>query len=107
MNQGDVYWCDMPDPDHRRPAVILSRQGSIAYLSGLTVAPVTTRLRTGPSFVALSVDDGLFADCCVNCDSLQTIPKEALRERITTLSQDRYREIQAAIRFALGLNQIR
>lgn len=94
----------MPEPAGRRPAVILTRQGSITYLSALTVAPVTTRLRTGPSFVALSTDDGLFADCCVNCDSLQTIAKEAIRERITTLTPGRLREIQAAVRFALALN---
>jgi mRNA interferase MazF len=107
VNQGEVYWCELPEPDRRRPAVILTRQSSIGHLSALTIAPVTTRLRVGPSFVPLSIEDGLFADCCVNCDAIQTIPKSAIRQHIAQLSADKLRAIQKAVRFTLGLDAMR
>ncbi|AZI42643.1 hypothetical protein EHF33_07680 [Deinococcus psychrotolerans] len=43
--RGDICWCDL---DERRPVVILTRDALIAHLSNVTVAPLTTRVRSIP-----------------------------------------------------------
>ena len=67
------------------------------------VVPITSTIREVPSYVALSIEDGLFGDCVVNCDSILTIPKESVRRPIANLTAEKLAEVQAAIRFALDL----
>jgi mRNA interferase MazF len=79
MNQGDVYWYTFRTPDKRRPVLILTRNSAIPYLTGITVAQITTAIRGMASEVLLTPgDDGMFADCVVNADNIQTIQKEHL-----------------------------
>jgi mRNA-degrading endonuclease toxin of MazEF toxin-antitoxin module len=42
--------------------------------------------------------------CVVNLDDITTIPKTLVIERISTLSAERMREIDEAVRFALDLS---
>ena len=108
MRQGEVYWCDFPPPDKRRPVVILTRNSALSFLTGITVAQLTTRIREIPSHVILAPEqDGVFAECAVNLDNLQTIHKDSLDEFVTGLSQTRMREIREAIEFALGFDALR
>lgn len=105
MKQGDVYWYTFRAPDKRRPVLLLTRNSAIAYLTGITVAQITTTIRGTASEVLLTpVDDGVFAECVVNADSLQSIQKAHLGEIITELSTERMREVRAAIEFALGFD---
>ncbi len=107
MKQGDVYWYTFRAPDKRRPVLILTRSSAIAFLTGITVAPITTAIRSIPSEVLLTPhDDGMFADCAVNTDNIQTIQKANLGEFITQLSHDRMREVRAAIEFSLGFDAL-
>ncbi|HYY42791.1 MAG TPA: type II toxin-antitoxin system PemK/MazF family toxin, partial [Pyrinomonadaceae bacterium] len=79
MNQGDVYWYTFRAPDKRRPVLILTRNSALPFLSGITVAPVTTTIRAIPSEVLLTpAADGVPADCAVNADNIQTIQKANL-----------------------------
>lgn len=108
MRQGEVYWCDFPPPDKRRPVVILTRNSALSFLTGITVAQLTTRIREISSQVILTPElDGVFAECAVNLDNLQTIHKDSLDEFVTTLSHTRMREIREAIEFALGFDALR
>ena len=87
--------------------LILTRSSAIAFLTGITVAPITTTIRGIPSEVLLTSDeDGMFADCVVNTDNIQTIQKANLDEFITQLSQKRMREVRAAIEFSLGFDAL-
>ena len=104
MNQGDVYWYTFKEPDKRRPVVILTRDSAIAYLTSLTIAPITTTIRSIPSEVVLSEADGLVTDCAANCDNLQTISKARLGAYITHLAPEKLRELRDAIDFALGFD---
>jgi mRNA interferase MazF len=105
MNQGDVYWYTFRAPDKRRPVLILTRNSAILFLTGITVAPLTTMIRNIPSEVLLTPDeDGVSADCAVNTDNLQTIQKSGLGTYITHLSLERMREVRAAVEFALGFD---
>ncbi len=107
MKQGDVYWYAFRAPDKRRPALILTRSSAIPFLAGITVAPITTTIRGIPSEVLLTPgEDGVFTDCVVNTDNLQTIQRANLSELITQLSQERMREVRAAIEFSLGFDAL-
>ena len=104
MNHGDVFWCDFPAPDRRRPVVILTRDWAIPVLTSLTVAPITSALRTGPAFVEVSMEDGLFEDSIVNCDALATVPKSDFGEFVTAMSEQKLLAVKQAIGFALDLD---
>jgi len=107
MNQGDVYWYTFRAPDKRRPVLILTRNSAIPFLTGVTVAPLTTTIRNIPSEVPLTpAEDGVSADCAVSADNLQTIQKSGLGTYITHLSLERMREVRAAIEFALGFDAL-
>lgn len=105
MTQGDIYWYSFPAPDKRRPVLILTRNSAISFLTGITVASITTTIRGIPSEVILtSAEDGVPSDCAVNVDNIQTIQKVKLGAYISHLSLDRMREVRAAIEFALGFD---
>ncbi|HVF45363.1 MAG TPA: type II toxin-antitoxin system PemK/MazF family toxin [Pyrinomonadaceae bacterium] len=105
MNQGDVYWYTFRAPDKRRPVLILTRNSAIAFLTGVTVAPLTSTIRGIPSEVLLTpAEDGVSADCAVNLDNIQTVQKAGLGARLTHLSLERMREVRAAVEFALGFD---
>jgi mRNA interferase MazF len=107
MRQGDVYWYKFRAPDKRRPVLILTRDSAIPYLTGVTVAQITTTNRGTASEVALTPGkDGMFAECVVNADNIQTIQKAQLRDLVTELSPERMREVRAAIEFALGFDAL-
>src|SRR5215210_5636326 len=107
MNQGDVYWYTFRAPDKRRPVLILTRNSAIPFLTGITVAPLTTTIRGIPTEVPLTpAKDGVHADCVVNVDNIQTIQKAGLGTRLTHLSLDRMREVRTAIEFALGFDAL-
>jgi mRNA interferase MazF len=107
VKQGDVYWYTFRAPDKRRPVLILTRSSALAFLTGITIVPITTTVRGIPSEVRLTPgEDGVLEDCVVNTDNIQTIQKAHLVEFITQLSQERMREIRAAIEFSLGFDAL-
>ena len=100
--RGDVRLYNFAPPNKKRPVVVLTRDSAIAYLSTVTVAPITSALRGVPSEVALNEDDGLKAPCAVNLHNAVTVSQERLGRRLTQLSPARMNEICAALRFSLG-----
>jgi mRNA interferase MazF len=105
MKQGDVYWYTFKHPDKRRPVVIITRDGAISGLSSITVALITTTIRSIPTEIFLSPDDGMFEACVVNVDNIQTVEKRKLERFIAHLSDDLMAEICRAIQFALGFDR--
>ena len=103
MRRGEVWWAELDAPAGRRPVVLLSRNEAYAVRSLVTVAPITTRIRHIPSEVLLGTDDGMPRECAANLDSITTIPKDCLRERLVSLPPEKLRDIEKAIHFALGL----
>jgi mRNA interferase MazF len=103
VKRGDIYWCDF---DKKRPVVILTRDGLIPYLSNLSVAPLTTRVRGIRSQVVLETFDGVTQRCAVSLDNIQTVPKDSLDGLIVSLNRTRLRELQHAAIFALELDLI-
>jgi mRNA interferase MazF len=102
LNRGDVHLCRFAPPDKQRPVLVLTRDGSIGHLSTVTVAPITSTVRGVPSEVMLDVDDGMKGRCAVNLHNAVTISQERLASRVGSLSDERMREVCAALRFSLG-----
>jgi mRNA interferase MazF len=83
--------------------ILLSRDEAYEVRRLATVAPVTTRVRGIPVEVPLGPKDGMPRECVVNLDTVTTIPKDALKERLIVLSRAKMTAVEAALRFALGL----
>jgi mRNA interferase MazF len=67
------------------------------------VAPLTTRVRGIPSEVSVGDEDGVARACVVNLDTITTIAKASLRERLTALSAEKWKAVEEALHFSLGL----
>lgn len=103
MRRGEVWWADLPAPAGKRPVVLLSRNQAYAVRDLVTVAPVTTRIRDIPTEVSLGVQDGMPKKCVVNLDTITTIPKRVLAERVAVLRPEKLAAVENALRFALDL----
>jgi len=106
VTQGDVYWYTFREPDKRRPVLILTRNSAIPFLTSITVAPITKTIRAIPTEVLLSQADGLFTDCAVSLDNIQTVQKAKVGVFIAHLSSHRMRAVRKAIQFALGFDAL-
>ena len=104
VRRGDIHLADLPPPLGSRPVLLVTRTAAIAVRTAVTVAPVTRTIRDIPSEVALGRAHGLKHRSVANCDSLQTIPKDALRRRpLGRLGPDELPALDRALRFALGI----
>jgi mRNA interferase MazF len=100
--RGDVRLYQFAPPDKKRPVVVLTRDSAIAYLSTVTVAPITSTIRGVPSEVVLNEDDGMKAPCAVNLHNAVTISQNRLGRRVGQVSSFRMKEICLALGFSLG-----
>jgi mRNA interferase MazF len=105
VNRGDVCWYTFKTPDKRRPVLILTRDSAIDVLNSVTVAPITSTIRSIPTEVILTEADGLPNACAANFDNLQTVPKSNIGARIARLTPRKMKETAAAISFAFALDE--
>lgn len=103
MKQGEVWWAELPRPAGRRPVVLLSRDEAYSIRNAVTVAEITTTIRGIPVEVPLGPENGLPKKCVVNLDTIITIRKELLVERIILLESDKLKQIKAAIKFVFDM----
>lgn len=73
-------------------------------LNSVTIAPITSTIRSIPTELVLTEEDGLPATCAANFDNLQTVPKGNIGNRITRLTAKRMKGAAAAVSFALGFD---
>jgi mRNA interferase MazF len=105
VNRGDVCWYNFKTPDKKRPVLVMTRDSAILVLNSVTIAPITSTIRSIPTELVLTEEDGLPHTCAANFDNLQTVPKGQIGDRITRLSRRRMQEAAAAVSFALALNE--
>ena len=103
MKKGEVWWAELLPPMGRRPVLVLSRDDAIRVRTQVTVAELTTTAYQIPVEVPLDSRDGLPRSCVVNLDTITTIPKARLTQRICELSPEKMDQVHRAIRFALDL----
>ncbi len=104
LERGEVRLFRFSPPDKQRPVLILTRSSAIAYLSRVTVAPITSTVRGVPSEVTLGTEDGMKQNCAVNLHNVITVNQQGVGRRLTQLTSRRMREVCAALAFALGCN---
>jgi len=103
MRRGEIWWAELDKPAGRRPVVLLSRDEAYPVRELVTIAPVTTRVRGIQVELPLGKNEGLTRPCVANLDTITTIYKSCLMERIGFLSEDKLMELDNAIKFALGI----
>jgi mRNA interferase MazF len=100
--RGEVWWCELADVG-RRPVVVLSRDAAIPRLRRTVIGPCTTTVRGIPSEVLLEPgEDPIPRPSAVNLDSVESVSAGVLVERLGRLSDDRMRQICAALEVAVA-----
>jgi mRNA interferase MazF len=102
ISRGDIRLYQFAPPDKKRPVVVLTRDSAIGYLSSVTVAPITSTIRSVPTEVALNEEDGMKGPCAVNLHNVVTISQQRLGKRVARLGTSRMSEICSALSFSLG-----
>jgi len=105
MKRFDIWWADLGSQAGRRPVLLISRDEAYFVRDLVTIAPITTRIRGIASEVPLGIEDGLPKPCVINLDTITTIAKASLSERLTTLNPEKQKEVEDAIHFALGMTE--
>ena len=103
MKRGEIWWANQPEPIGKRPVVLLSRDEAYRVRNAVTVAQVTTTVRDIPVEVALDENDGMPKKCVINLDTIATIRKSLLLERICSLRPAKVLQLNQALKFALDL----
>ncbi len=96
-----MWWGEDPDAG-RRPFLILTRESAIPVLQRLVAVPATRTIRGAPTEVILDEDDGMPDRCALSFDSVTTVPKALLTERICRLRVDRLAEVCRTLEIATG-----
>jgi mRNA interferase MazF len=105
VRRGEVRWYTFPQPNKRRPVVILTRDSALEFLGEVTVAPITSTIRDIPSEVPLAKADGMARECAVNLDHIQTVSRGRIGPLITKLNTEKMFLLRSALLFALGFRE--
>ena len=105
MKRGEIWWAELGPPAGKRPVLLLSRDEAYSVRDLIIVAPVTTRIRHIPSEVPLGLEDGLSKPCVINLDTITTIAKASLDDRLIVLSAEKLNAVEIALHFTLGMER--
>ena len=100
--RGDVRLYEFASPDKVRPVLVLTRQSAIGFLNTVTVAAITSTIRSVASEVLLTEDDGMKKACAVNLYNLACVPTDHLGRKLTQLSEAKMQSVCKALGFAVG-----
>ena len=100
VRRGDVWFAATPGGD--RPVLVLTRDPVATRIGSVVVATLTRTVRGVVSELPLTPADGVPTDCVVNFDNVHTIPRDALRRRVTTLAPPRMAAACRALQAATG-----
>jgi len=102
--RGEVWWVG-PAEIGRRPVVVLSRDAAIAGTRRVIAAPCTTTVRGLPTEVLLEPgEDPVPQVSAVSLDAVQNVSVASLVERLGRLSDERMRQVCAALAVAVDCN---
>ena len=103
IQQGEIWWANLPAPAGRRPVLILTRSDAIDHMTNVTVAPLTRTIRSIDAEVVLSPGHGVPTLCAISLDNIMTVLKTILDRRIVTLPVETMGEVFEAIRFVFAM----
>lgn len=90
--------------DKVRPALILTREVAVSFLSGVTVAPITTTIYGIATEVPVGPANGLEDASVVSCDNITTVPAADVLERIGFFEDEQEASLFHAIQAAFDLD---
>ena len=110
IKRGEVYWATLGDTagseqGGTRPVLIIQNDMGNRYSPVTIVAPLTTKIRTKhhiPTNVYLRPDE-IGRESAVHCEQIRAISKARLGDYITTLSDERMKDIDNALKISLNL----
>ena len=101
MNRGEVWWAEAGGK--RRPVLVLTRPEVIDVRQLVTIAEVTSSIRSIAAEVGFDHDSvGLDQPSVVNCDGIHTVAQSSLTTLGGSVGDDTMRKVCAAISYALG-----
>ncbi|MBI4024343.1 MAG: type II toxin-antitoxin system PemK/MazF family toxin [Verrucomicrobia bacterium] len=107
MKRGDLYRVIHPsarDPKRSRVFVVVSRQTLIvSRFSTVICAPIYSAHDGLSTQVAVDEEVGLKHASSIHCDELVSLPKSMLTNYIGSLSPEKTRALNQALRIALGI----
>jgi mRNA interferase MazF len=108
VKRGDLYRVRKPsslDPKKFRVFVVVSRQVLIgSRFSTVICAPVYSTHDGLSTQVSVGIAEGLKHDSSIHCDELISILKSGLTNFVGSLSNDKIRALNQALKIALELN---
>lgn len=107
MERGDIYRVKKPggiDPKKFRVFVVVSRRKFIfSTYKTVICAPVYTNRNGLPTEIEIGIDEGLKHDSAIRCDELISIEKSKLTNFVGSLSAEKIRELNQALKIALEI----
>ncbi|HUY85754.1 MAG TPA: type II toxin-antitoxin system PemK/MazF family toxin [Acidimicrobiales bacterium] len=101
MQRGDIWFAATPGGD--RPVLVLTRDPVAARVDSVVVAALTRTRRGLVSELDLTAAaDGVPSDCVVNFDNVHTLPRQAFRRKVTSLSPARLAETCHVLSASVG-----
>jgi mRNA interferase MazF len=107
LKQHELWWAELPEPIGRRPVLLLSRDQAYRILTRVTVAEVTTTVRSIPVEVSLGRAEGLPRNCVANLDNIHAVATSRLKTKIGQLSTERTSEVERALGYALDIPRLK
>ena len=102
-----VYKGSKRDPKKSRVFVVVSRDVLIkSKFSSVICAPVYSNFSGISTQVPVGIMEGLKHDSCIYCDELISIPKSALTNYIGSLSDEKIKDLNKALRIALAIEDV-
>lgn len=80
----------------------MTRDAVVRHLHSVIAAPVTSTIRSIPTEVMLTADEGLLRPSVANFDNLQLVARARLIRRVGALSQAGLTEACRALRHAVA-----
>lgn len=103
MRRGEIWVAELRPPNGIRPVLLLMRNDAYTQRRYVILTPITTRIRDLKTEVPLDIEEGLREPSVANLDVILTVRKSGLQRRIGTVSPSKMRRVDAALRFALGM----
>ncbi len=85
--------------------MVLTRQAALGFLTNVTVAPLTSTIRSAPSEVVIDPVGRLHQKSAINLDHLTTVRASRLGPVLATVEAPSMEAVEEAVAFALGFHR--
>lgn len=94
--QAEIWLLETPN-QKRRPVLVITRSEAISVLNNVVVAPLTSTLRNIPTCIPIGPEQGVDHDSVATFDSLASVPKALLTQRLGSLGVTGVQRICSAL----------